>query len=111
MIVWIDAQISPGVAAWINHVFPNIQAIPVRSLKLLETSDKEIFFSAKTAKAIIMTKDQDFYQLLAQYGPPPQIIWITCGNTSTQNLCKLLETALPLALDLLNKGEKIVEIH
>jgi predicted nuclease of predicted toxin-antitoxin system len=82
----------------------------LRSLNLLKASDKEIFL-AKDANAVILTKDQDFYQLLAQFGPPPQIIWLTCGNTSTHHLCKLLESALPVTLNLLKKGEPIVEIH
>ena len=110
MMVWINAQISPAVGAWINRTYSDIQAKSVRSLHLLKASDKEIFFSAKDANAVILTKDQDFYQLLSQFGPPPQIIWLTCGNTSTNHLCKLLERALPLAFGLLKKGEPIVEI-
>ena len=110
MIIWVDAQISPAVSAWINRTQSSIQAKSVRSLNLLHASDRAIFFAAKDANAVVFTKDQDFYQLLRQMGPPPQIIWLTCGNTSTGYLCKLLEKALPLAIDLLRKGEPIVEI-
>lgn len=110
MTLWIDAQISPAVSAWINRTQSSIHAKSLRSLNLLYATDKEIFFSAKEANAVILTKDQDFFQLLSNFGPPPQIIWLTCGNTSTKNLCKLLETALPLAIKLLSEGEPIVEI-
>ena len=30
----------------------------------------------------MITKDRDFVELLGRLGPPPKIIWITCGNTS-----------------------------
>ena len=110
MTIWIDAQISPVIAKWINIKYSSVQAHSVRSLNLLYATDREIFFAAKTANAVILTKDQDFYHLMSQFGAPPQIIWLTCGNTSTKNLCKLLELALPKAIDLLAEGERIVEI-
>lgn len=111
MEIWVDAQLSPAVAAWVNHNFPDIKAQSLRSLGLLSSTDKEIFDRAKIAGSVIMTKDQDFYQLLSVFGSPPKIIWITCGNTSTANLCKLLNDTLPTAVNLLRKGEQLVEIN
>jgi len=108
--LWVDAQISPAVCAWVNRTQTFIEAKSVRSLGLLYSSDKEIFLSARAANAVILSKDHDFYQLLSQFGPPPQIIWLTCGNTSTKRLCELLESALPTAVALLNSGEPMVEI-
>ena len=57
-----------------------------------------------------MTKDIDFVRLLEEFGPPPQIIWITCGNTSNANLKRILVTELIVALALLKRGEPFVEI-
>jgi predicted nuclease of predicted toxin-antitoxin system len=37
-----------------------------------------------------MTKDSDFVALLDRFGPPPQVIWITCGNTSNARLKEIL---------------------
>jgi len=33
-----------------------------------------------------MTKDVDFVDLLDQHGAPPQVILVTCGNTSNSRL-------------------------
>jgi predicted nuclease of predicted toxin-antitoxin system len=33
-----------------------------------------------------MTKDGDFVDLLDQHGAPPQVILVTCGNTSNARL-------------------------
>ena len=57
-----------------------------------------------------MTKDSDFLLLLDQLGPPPQILWITCGNTSNAHLKNILKISFAKALDLINHGERLVEI-
>ena len=57
-----------------------------------------------------MTKDSDFLALLDRFGPPPQILWITCGNTSNARLKDVLRAGLPRAVDLLRLGERLVEI-
>lgn len=71
---------------------------------------KTSLLAAKQAKAIIVTKDSDFINLLEQYGTPPQVIWITCGNTSNDYLKPILIKTLPPALLSLADGEKLVEI-
>lgn len=57
-----------------------------------------------------MTKDSDFVDLVERLEAPPQIIWLTCGNTSNARLCEILNSILPNALELLSSGEKLVEI-
>lgn len=58
-----------------------------------------------------MTKDSDFVLLLDRLGAPPQVIWITCGNTSNVRLQEILTNTLPKALELLKSGEELVEIN
>ncbi|QQE65212.1 hypothetical protein GFS31_18980 [Leptolyngbya sp. BL0902] len=57
-----------------------------------------------------MTKDRDFVDLVDRLGPPPQIIWLTCGNTSNARLREILGSVLPTALEILCSGESLVEI-
>ena len=109
-IVWIDAQISPAIAAWINTNFPGIQASSVRQLGLRDAEDRIIFEAARAENVVVMTKDIDFVKMLEQHGPPPKIIWITCGNTSNKRLKDILQNTLIKALSLLEAGEKLVEI-
>ncbi len=59
---------------------------------------------------MILTKDIDFILLLERLGPPPQIIWLTCGNTSNRNLRALLQKHFPSAKALLQGGEPLIEI-
>lgn len=59
--------------------------------------------------AVVMTKDEDFVQLLHRLGSPHKIIWITCGNTSNNRMKEILASNLEKALKLLDVSD-IVEI-
>jgi predicted nuclease of predicted toxin-antitoxin system len=100
---------SPAIAAWINSNYA-VSAVAIRDLRLRDAEDKEIFEAARQEQAVVMTKDSDFVLLLNKLGPPPQVILVTCGNTSNARLKEILTSTLPKALDLLNFGEKLVEI-
>lgn len=101
---------SPAIAAWISSNFA-VNAIAIRDLGLRDARDKEIFETARRENAIFMTKDNDFVLLLDRLGAPPQVIWVTCGNTSNTRLKEILANTLPKALELLKSGEKLVEIN
>jgi predicted nuclease of predicted toxin-antitoxin system len=110
MKLWIDAQLSPFIALWINDNFATLQAVSLRSMNLNFAPDKEIFDKAKSADVVIMSKDFDFVRLLRLYGPPPKLIWVTCGNTSNAAMCAILKDTLPQAMLLFEQGEMMVEI-
>ena len=110
MTIWVDAQLSPSVAEWINQRFP-YTAIAVRDVGHRDSEDIDIFRAARDANAVVMTKDQDFVTLLDRFGPPPQVIWLTCGNTSNINLKRILDQTLDQAITMLKSGEAIIEIN
>jgi predicted nuclease of predicted toxin-antitoxin system len=82
----------------------------LRDLGLRDAEDEEIFHAAKQAAAVVMTKDSDFLRLLERHGPPPQVLWLTCGNTTNAHLKEILSATLPDALTLLEAQEKLIEI-
>ena len=110
MILWVDAQFSPKLAAWISDRF-GIEASDLKALGLRDAGDFEIFSAARQGGAVVMTKDSDFLNLIDQHGTPPQLLWITCGNTSTEAMQRILESEFPRAQVLLGQGERIVEIR
>lgn len=110
MKIWIDAQLSPAIAVWIKQNFA-VNAVAVRDLGLRDAEDYEIFLAAKKANAIVMTKDSDFLFLLDRFGVPPQIIWLTCGDTSNTRLKDILNLTSENTVQLLENGEEIVEIN
>lgn len=110
MKIWIDAQLSPSIALWISQSVEGIEAQSLRAVGLRDATDKEIFEKAGRSGVVIMSKDDDFVKLLDQFGPPPQIIWISCGNTSNARMREVLARHLPSVAKLLKKGNNLVEI-
>ncbi|MBD0370531.1 MAG: DUF5615 family PIN-like protein [Pyrinomonadaceae bacterium] len=107
MTIWVDAQMSPVIATWISSKF-SVNAVAIRDPGFRDAEDKEIFEAAKRENVIIMTKDSDFVLLLDRFGSPPQVIWVTSGNTSNARLKEILNSTLPKTLELLKSGEELV---
>jgi len=88
----------------------SVNCVPIRDLSLHRASDVEIFRAARDAHVIVMTKDADFVGLVEQHGAPPQVILVTCGNTSNLRLRRLIESAWPTILPMIERGEALVEL-
>jgi predicted nuclease of predicted toxin-antitoxin system len=108
VIVWLDNHISPAVARWMAGRF-GFTCTAIRDLGFSAAPDETVFARARDADAILLTKDRDFAELVNRLGPPPRVIWLTFGNTSTPRLIEILEARLETALKLL-EGGALVEI-
>ena len=108
MILWLDAHVSPKLCRWIQREC-GVDAVHVRDLGLREAEDPEIFDKAREAK-VVLSKDDDFVSLVERLGPPPQVVWLTCGKVSNARLKKILSAGLPEALGMIQRGEPVVEI-
>jgi predicted nuclease of predicted toxin-antitoxin system len=53
---------------------------------LRDATDHQIFLRAKQEVAVVLTKDSDFVDLVKRLGTPPQVLWLSCGNTSNARL-------------------------
>ncbi len=109
MTFWLDAQLSPAMAPWIASTF-DVSALAVRDLGLRDALDPPIFAAAKAAGVAVMTKDADFAEMAERLGPPPQVLWLRCGNTSNAALRVVLARELPGAIARLISGATLVEI-
>ncbi|MEQ1706912.1 MAG: DUF5615 family PIN-like protein [Terricaulis sp.] len=109
MTIWLDNHLSPKLAKWIGDEFGEACA-QVRDLGLARAPDCDIFAAAKTRASALITKDRDFAELVTRLGPPPAIILLSLGNTSTAYLRTVLRDQLGVALALVRNGEPLVEI-
>jgi predicted nuclease of predicted toxin-antitoxin system len=110
MRIWVDAQMSPAIASWITSDC-GFDATAVRDLGLRDAEDLGIFEAARAESAVVLTKDRDFVHLLDRFGPPPQVLWLTCGNTSNAALERILRATLTDAMAMITAGEPMVEIN
>ena len=107
--IWLDAHLSPRIARRLTTEF-GVEANGLREIGLRDAEDEHIFAEARKADVIFMTKDSDFVALLERLGPPSQILWLTCGNTSDAALAVILTKHFLMAMSLLESGEPLVEI-
>lgn len=109
MTIWLDNHLSPALARWIAEEFGE-PCVQVRELGFARAQDRDIFSAAKSAARALVTKDRDFAELVTRMGPPPGIVLLTCGNTSTAYVRSVLRDQFAEALRLVGAGEPLVEI-
>ena len=109
MKIWIDANLSPSIAVWMTEEL-KIDASSSQRLGLLKASDNEIFERAREQNAVILTKDVDFVDLVNRRGPPPRVVWLSCGNTTNLWLREILATQWVRVAKLLEEGHPVVEL-
>ena len=110
MRIWLDVHLPPALIPWLKTGF-GVDAEAFRDVGLTRAPDSALFERLRVEGEVVMTKDSDFVALVEAKGPPPQVIWVTCGNTSNRNLLRILEGTLRDAIELLERGEAVVEIR
>ena len=109
MRLWIDAQLPPTLANWIKAQC-NVDACNLDVIGLRGADDVEIFEALRRPGEVILSKDDDFVDLVTRLGTPPQLLWVTCGNVTNRSLRVILNRSLDGALALLANGEPVVEL-
>jgi predicted nuclease of predicted toxin-antitoxin system len=110
--VVVDAQLPPAIAPWIAERF-GVACRAIRETGLQAAGDQEIFQALRRegSGSVILTKDEDFVDLVTRLGPPPRVLWVRFGNVSNSALRAYLEVAWPRAVALLESGEPVVELR
>jgi predicted nuclease of predicted toxin-antitoxin system len=65
---------------------------------------------AVSAGAVIIAKDEDLALRRTHADAGPAIVWLRRGNTSQRDLLAWFEPLLPTVIELLSRGEPLVEI-
>ena len=53
-------------------------------------TDTEIWNFAKIREFVIVTRDVDFFERSLILGSPPKVLWLNCGNSSTDYVLDLI---------------------
>ena len=104
----IDAPLPPALARWLCEKGHDAQ--PVREVGLREALDEAIWAYALQTGAIIVTKDEDFATRAGREAKAPVIVWLRIGNSSNQALRAWLEPRLPGIVQLIEQGQRMIEV-
>jgi predicted nuclease of predicted toxin-antitoxin system len=108
MTIWTDEHIAPSIASFISTTF-KVSCRHISEVVGNASTDLEIFFAARSAEVIIISKDADFVKLFTEYGAPPKIIHLQCGNISNKDLKYLLEQKfIPCVNEAINNNFAIL---
>lgn len=109
MKLLIDNQLPEALAAFLTE--NGIEARHVRRLGLGAVEDGRIWQYAKAEGFGIVTMDEDFQNLSARFGPPPQVVWVRLGNVRRPALLDVFRAVLPELRTALDGGTAVIEIR
>ena len=87
MKLLFDQNLSFKLCGRLADLFPGSEQ--VRRAGLDKAHDRAIWEFAKTNDFVIVSLDSDFADLAALRGAPPKVIWLRCGNQTSDFIEKL----------------------
>ena len=109
MKLLLDANISWKLVNKLIPIFGECAHVDYIGLNA-PVVDLEIWNYAHKNDFIIVTKDQDFLDLLDVYGYPPKVVLIRTGNNSSHALFDLMVSTKEKIEELVNNNLGLLEI-
>jgi predicted nuclease of predicted toxin-antitoxin system len=109
MKILLDANISWKLINLLEPIFEECKHVDSIGLNV-PARDIDIWDYALRNGYIIITKDNDFVDLLELRGFPPKVVLLKTGNNSSKNLVELLLKTKPMIEDLEKNNYGLLEI-
>ena len=109
MKILLDANISWKLVSVLKPIFGECAHVDLVGLNV-PAKDIDIWDYALNNGFIIVTKDDDFVDLLELNGFPPKVVLLKIGNNSTQMLMDLLMNIKPKVEDLEKSSYGLLEV-
>ena len=93
MKLLFDQNLSPHLCHRLHDLWTDL--VYVRTVGLARADDATVWDYARQHDRIIVSKDGDFSSRAFLYGAPPKVIWVATGNTSTDEIERLLRDRQP----------------
>ena len=84
----LDENLSRRLVEKLTPLFITVSHVAQEGL--LNSLDNNIWQFAKRGNHVIITKDNDFFDMSHLYGCPPKVIKLNCGNKTTTYISDLL---------------------
>jgi predicted nuclease of predicted toxin-antitoxin system len=105
----IDAQLPPALARMLaehGHI-----AEHVTDVGPCDAADLTLWNYALEHGAVLVTKDEDFRDMLLLSGSPPAVVWVRVGNTRRQALLDWFEPLIDRVVELIDSGNDLLELR
>jgi predicted nuclease of predicted toxin-antitoxin system len=104
----VDNQLPAALARWLEN--RGYQAEHVLALQLERSRDDLIWEQAVRDGAVIISKDEDFANLVLVRPEPVAVLWLRIGNCRTPALLAAMERAWPHIDEQLDAGARLIEV-
>ncbi|MGH9668852.1 MAG: DUF5615 family PIN-like protein [Terriglobales bacterium] len=94
MKLLFDENLSPRLTERLTNLFPGSRN--VLGLGPRPASDERIWEHARQQGFTIVSKDNDFEQMAILRGHPPKVIWLRCGNATSEDIEQLIRRSTDL---------------
>jgi len=104
----VDAQLPPRLARQLTDAgYPAmhiIERLPPAA------TDRQIADLANELGAYVVSKDEDFAELVARKILRTGVVWVRIGNADQHKLWRAIHDDLPRLIDLLADGRSVIEL-
>ncbi|MEO7294797.1 MAG: DUF5615 family PIN-like protein, partial [Candidatus Limnocylindria bacterium] len=104
----VDAQLPPALALLLRE--HGHEAEHVTDIGPADATDADLWRYALDHGAAIVTKDEDFADLVATGREAPPIVWVRIGNTRRAALIAWFEPLIDQIVAMLDAGDRLIEL-
>ena len=105
----VDAQLPPALARLLRE--HNHEAEHATDIGPADAPDRDIWRYALTHGAVIVTKDEDFADMVATGGEAPAVVWVRVGNTRRAALLTWFEPLIVQIVEMVDSGDRLIELR
>lgn len=102
MKLLLDENLSHRLVLGLQAAYPGSSQIAF--LGLSGADDHTVWRYTRDHGFVIVTKDDDFLDLSAHYGPPPVVIWLLLGNCSNAKVLSALQEQQAVIAEIVDAG-------
>lgn len=105
----IDAQLPPALARLLRE--HGHTAEHVNEIGPADAPDADLWRYAIAHDAVIMTKDEDFADMVATGREAPVVVWVRIGNTRRAALLAWFEPRIDQIVEMVSGGHLLIELR
>lgn len=105
----VDAQLPPALVGLLRE--HGHTAEHVTEIGPADAPDRDIWRYALEHQSVIVTKDEDFADMVATGREAPVVVWIRTGNTRRAALLEWFDPLIGQIVEMVSSGDLLIELR